>query len=101
VNYKDFQLKAALAKMLPDILYFGGHQDIPDELYWKLKHCPLQKLVLDTELLHLCQEARKYNQLKSQLTSDATWQEQVQELITESGKLFTPHGNSESSLCAK
>lgn len=52
MNYTDTQLKAVLAKMLPEILAFEF-----DLLFWK--HKQNQEIlrdptVLDTELLHLC-----------------------------------------------
>jgi hypothetical protein len=46
MNYTDEQLKAALAKMLPDKINFGHNSKA---LFWSTG-----KTVLDTELLHLC-----------------------------------------------
>jgi len=53
MNYTEEQLKAALAKMLPDILTI-----ITKSIWWSNntpEHpYPTLKPVLDTELLHLC-----------------------------------------------
>ena len=57
MNYTHEQLKAALAKMLPDDLMIVNkltHPIIP-MLYWKGKNIEWEgEPVLDTELLHLC-----------------------------------------------
>jgi len=44
MNYTNEQLKAALAKMLPDIIYFDGNYLVDN----------LAGIYFDTELLHLC-----------------------------------------------
>lgn len=49
MNYTDKQLKAALAKMLPETLVF--HCGFHKNLAWKNKEL---RDVLDAELLHLC-----------------------------------------------
>lgn len=48
MNYSDTQLKQALAKMLPTELQWG------EPLAWKQVNQNYGRLVLDTELLHLC-----------------------------------------------
>jgi len=47
MDYTDTQLKQALVKMLPTVLI--QHRNI----YWK-GDCVADRIVLDTELLHLC-----------------------------------------------
>ena len=52
MNYTDNQLKQALAKMLPDAVYYGGEMDQDDDLRWRLSFTV--ERVQDTGLLHLC-----------------------------------------------
>ena len=52
-TYTNTQLKQALAKMLPTELQFG------EPLAWKQINQNYGRLVLDTELLHLCWLAAK------------------------------------------
>lgn len=54
----DTQLKAALAKMLPDKLCMETDHDQPEEIFWKVvsNNAWSVKKVLDTELLKLCRD---------------------------------------------
>ena len=81
-HYTDTQLKQALAKMLPDRIF----RNTPTgAIQWRIAGTEAypfaSKVVLDTEFLHLCQLARKQNNFTSKLSCDATWQEQIIELI--------------------
>jgi hypothetical protein len=73
MNYADNQLKAALAKMLPDDLMIVNkltHPIIP-MLYWKGKNIEWEgEPVKDTELLHLCWMVEK-NLTSSQIESES------------------------------
>lgn len=51
MNYTNDQLKQALAKMLPDEVFFGGESDQESALRW---NNTLGLKVANTELLHLC-----------------------------------------------
>ena len=90
MNYTDNELKQLLAKMLPEDVFFTADGI---DFNWSnaSENCPKERRgcnVFDTELLFLCSLARKRHELKSSLTADATWQEQVQELLTETGELY-------------
>jgi hypothetical protein len=76
MNYTDTQLKQALAKMLPERYKWD---EIAGVIYYE--YDLVEMPVLDTELLHLCQEARNKLTLISALSANATWQQQVEELI--------------------
>jgi len=79
----DQQLKQSLAKMLPTELQWG------EPLAWKQVNQNYGRLVLDTELLHLCwlvEETLTYDEKVSQLTKleievtfahSATWQQRT------------------------
>ena len=84
MNYTDKQLKQALAKMLPTMVYMninGG------SMYHKLDGKP--QLVLDTELLHLCNRVElnlswsEFSVFRKGLTNQliriesASWQQRV------------------------
>ena len=97
MNYTDNQLKAALAKMLPDGLFitmFGI------KLYWSntSEKCLRDRRgweVLDTELLHLCwlvEEAMPYSREWVDYTNilandaiSASWQQRVAALAKAKG----------------
>ena len=51
MNYTDTQLKQALARMLPEQLFWA---DKYQSLVWDSNEKPLDRKVLNTELLHLC-----------------------------------------------
>lgn len=63
-TYTDTQLKATLARLLPDKVFFGVYRDNdycfqgPD-LAWQHHSDDVTDAVLDTELLHLCREAEE------------------------------------------
>lgn len=73
MTYTDTQLKQALAKMLPEQVWFMPHHT---SLAWVNGF-----VVSDTELLHLVQLARKSKGVMSKLSCDSTWQEQIIELL--------------------
>lgn len=50
----DNTLKVALAKMLPELLKYAPHPDLPTVLSIKTTGWPYSREVLDTELLYLC-----------------------------------------------
>lgn len=77
MNPTDTQLKQALAKMLPNQVYFNSPHT---ELNWTQSPINRSPAVLDTELLYLCQLARSLHKKVSKLSCDATWQKQVVEL---------------------
>ena len=91
MNYTDNQLKAALAKMLPEQIKLRQFTDDIAEygyIYWKNKNQhPLQSEVRDTELLHLCwlvEEAMPYSREWVDYTNilaadaiSATWQQRI------------------------
>ena len=92
MNYTDTQLKRALAKMLPTMVYMninGG------SMYHRLDGKP--QLVLDTELLHLCHQVEltlswpEYSLFKIELVGQllrvesATWQQRVEALAKVKG----------------
>jgi len=61
MNYTDEQLKKALAKMLPDKIYFDANYLVDNlagiyspSIIWKADCKYKEYLVLDTELLYLC-----------------------------------------------
>mgnify|MGYP006919774098 CR=1 FL=1 len=50
-TYTDNQLKAALAKLLPEIVERTSQSQVSDPMLWWIDEA---QYVLDTELLHLC-----------------------------------------------
>jgi len=54
ITYMEGQLKQALAKMLPDKLYWGGNKDVSDFLSWKIEKFPYTKEVTNSELPYIC-----------------------------------------------
>ena len=79
MTHTDTQLKQALAKMLPETYVWYVNPQFPSQATLRAKVTGYE--VLDTELLHLTQLARKTKNFMSKLSCDSTWQEQVIELL--------------------
>ena len=101
MNYTDTQLKQALAKMLPETCYMTDNKLLAwneARLFPLLQLQDLHgRLVLDTELLHLCHQVEltlswpEYSLFKIGLVGQllrvesASWQQRVEALVKVKG----------------
>ena len=89
MKYTDKQLKQALAKMLPELVFESGDLYVYDTEFGSGGH----SIVLDTELLHLCWlvEENLENKLNLNyynlivLDPHASWQQRVEALAEVKG----------------
>lgn len=96
MNYTDNQLKAALAKMLPELLYIDYFEAKFISIRWltnKPNYGSKGISVLDTELLHLCRMVADTLSLNELYECDkilesliwASWQQRVEALAKVKG----------------